>query len=144
VSHRKSPRQEAPAGSAQRSLHRRTLLREVILWALNRQPLWTANEGTIPNLVEQLGAYLSHRYTFEIVLVDDGSPDDSALTCKQLAERYPFVKAVCLARTFGEHNAVMAGLNHASGDAVVIMDDDLAESASRSSLPGWGSLDLQM
>lgn len=82
-------------------------------------------KDTVPNLVEQLSEYLSQLYTFEIVLVDDGSPDDSAIVCKELATRYPFVKAVCLARNFGEHNAVLAGLNHSIGDAVVIMDDDL-------------------
>lgn len=81
--------------------------------------------ATVPDLVKQLGDYLSQRYSFEIVLVDDGSPDDSGVVCKQLAAQHSFVKAVCLARNFGEHNAVMAGLNHASGDAVVIMDDDL-------------------
>jgi glycosyltransferase involved in cell wall biosynthesis len=87
-------------------------------------PVYRGGE-TVPHLVAQLGDYLSTRYSFEIVLVDDGSPDDSAEVCKRLAEQFPFVKAVCLARNFGEHNAVMAGLNHAQGDAVVIMDDDL-------------------
>lgn len=87
-------------------------------------PVYRGGE-TVPHLVAQLGEYLSTRYSFEIVLVDDGSPDNSAEVCKQLATEHPFVTAVCLARNFGEHNAVMAGLNHARGEAVVIMDDDL-------------------
>lgn len=87
-------------------------------------PVYRGGE-TVSHLVAQLSQYLSSRYSFEIVLVDDGSPDNSAEVCKYLATEYPFVTAVCLARNFGEHNAVMAGLNHARGDAVVIMDDDL-------------------
>jgi polyisoprenyl-phosphate glycosyltransferase len=87
-------------------------------------PVYCGRE-TVPNLVAQLGDYLAQHYAFEIVLVDDGSPDDSAAVCKQLAAQYSFIKAVCLARNFGEHNAVMAGLNQAVGDVVVIMDDDL-------------------
>lgn len=87
-------------------------------------PVYCGRE-TVPDLVKQLGDYLGQHYSFEIVLVDDGSPDDSGVVCKQLAAQHSFVKAVCLARNFGEHNAVMAGLNHTSGDAVVIMDDDL-------------------
>lgn len=60
----------------------------------------------------------------EIVLVNDGSPDHSGVVCRQLAADRPHVRFVDLARNFGEHNAVMAGLNHCTGDAVVILDDD--------------------
>lgn len=60
----------------------------------------------------------------EIVLVNDGSPDHSGAVCRQLAAERPHVRFVDLARNFGEHNAVMAGLNHCTGDAVVILDDD--------------------
>ncbi len=81
--------------------------------------------ATVPELVRRLGEELRARYDLEIVLVDDGSPDDSAEVCRGLAAAYPWVKVLCLSRNFSEHNAVMAGLNHATGDAVVIMDDDL-------------------
>src|ERR1700676_4416231 len=62
----------------------------------------------------------------EIVLVNDGSPDDSLAVCRPLVERarVPMV-LVDLSRNYGEHNAVMAGLRHTSGAHVITMDDDL-------------------
>lgn len=80
---------------------------------------------TITELVERLGEELRPSYDFEIVLVEDCSPDNSGDVMRGLAARYPWVVCVHLSRNFGEHNAVLAGLNHASGEFVVIMDDDL-------------------
>ncbi|HLZ67140.1 MAG TPA: glycosyltransferase family 2 protein, partial [Aliidongia sp.] len=62
----------------------------------------------------------------EIVLVVDGSPDDSLAVCRDLlaAARVPLT-VVDLARNFGEHNAVMAGLHQARGRHIITMDDDL-------------------
>lgn len=62
---------------------------------------------------------------FELILVNDASPDNSWAVIRELATRYPFIKGVNLRRNFGQHNATMAGLNHALGDWVVVMDDDL-------------------
>lgn len=81
--------------------------------------------ATVPELVDRLSEVLRGRYELEIVLVDDGSPDDSAIACRQVAARCPWVRVILLSRNFSEHNAVMAGLNFATGDCVVIMDDDL-------------------
>jgi undecaprenyl-phosphate 4-deoxy-4-formamido-L-arabinose transferase len=62
---------------------------------------------------------------FEIVLVNDGSLDESERTCRTLSEKHPeTVGFVQLARNFGEHNAVMAGLHHARGAHVAVLDDD--------------------
>lgn len=80
--------------------------------------------ATIGPLVERLEAELLGHEQLEIVLVNDGSPDDSAAVCRKLAANRPHLRFVDLARNFGEHNAVMAGLNHSTGDAVVILDDD--------------------
>src|SRR5260370_15738635 len=62
----------------------------------------------------------------EIVLVNDGSPDDSLAICRGLVERalVPIV-LVDLSRNYGEHNAVMGGLRQARGADVITMDDDL-------------------
>jgi len=62
----------------------------------------------------------------ELVLVNDGSKDDTVAVCERLMAKATLpVKLVKLSRNFGEHNAVMAGLRHVTGDYVVTMDDDL-------------------
>ena len=63
--------------------------------------------------------------SYEIILVNDDSPDDSWLEIVRLATVYVSVKGVSLSRNFGQHNATMAGLREARGRFVVVMDDDL-------------------
>src|SRR5438874_895000 len=63
--------------------------------------------------------------SFEIVLVNDGSEDDSETVCAQLAEKFPQnVTFVHLSRNFGEHSAVLAGFTRARGRYVAVLDDD--------------------
>jgi glycosyltransferase involved in cell wall biosynthesis len=63
--------------------------------------------------------------SFEIVLVNDGSQDDSEKACAQLAEKFPQqVTFVHLSRNFGEHSAVLAGFTQARGRYVAVLDDD--------------------
>jgi dolichol-phosphate mannosyltransferase len=64
-------------------------------------------------------------YEFEVILVDDGSRDDSARIIRGLADSDPDVRALELARNFGKEAAVSAGLHAAKGDAAVVMDADL-------------------
>jgi len=80
--------------------------------------------SSIEPLVERLHEELKAHYELETVLVNDYSPDNSAEVCAALAERHGWVRFIHLARNFGEHNAVMAGLNYCTGDCAVIMDDD--------------------
>lgn len=83
------------------------------------------SEQTIGNLCRALITLLSRDYALEIVLVNDYSQDGSDAVCRGLqAEFSDIVVYVRLSRNFGEHNAVMAGLNHTTGDYVVTMDDD--------------------
>ncbi|HEV2265498.1 MAG TPA: glycosyltransferase family 2 protein [Stellaceae bacterium] len=80
---------------------------------------------TIEALVAALQA-LSVPGGHEIVLVNDGSPDNSLEICRGLVARTPVpITLVDLARNFGEHNAVMAGLREARGAHIITMDDDL-------------------
>jgi undecaprenyl-phosphate 4-deoxy-4-formamido-L-arabinose transferase len=78
--------------------------------------------GELVHAIEDLSIEGGH----EIVLVDDGSPDASLEICGRLVEnaRVP-ITLVSLARNYGEHNAVLTGLRHASGAHVITMDDDL-------------------
>lgn len=65
--------------------------------------------------------------SYEIVLVNDGSPDDSLEIAKQLSTSHSHVKVVDLARNFGHHRAMMIGLLHAEGDRIFLIDVDLEE-----------------
>jgi len=64
---------------------------------------------------------------FELVLVDDGSTDGSLATLDRLATTDPRVRVVCLSRNFGHQTALTAGLDHARGNAVVMLDADLQD-----------------
>ena len=64
-------------------------------------------------------------YRWEVICVNDGSTDASLAKVTTWAERVPHVKIVDLARNFGKEVAITAGLDHACGDAVVLMDSDL-------------------
>lgn len=79
--------------------------------------------GSIRRLVEQLQLELQG-YQFEIVLVNDGSPDNSHPICLSLQREFENITYISLRRNFGEFNAVMAGLNHVTGLYAVIIDDD--------------------
>lgn len=61
----------------------------------------------------------------EVVLVNDGSRDNSAEVCRKLVEQYAYVKFIDLRKNSGEHNAVMCALNYCTGDCAAIIDDDL-------------------
>jgi putative glycosyltransferase len=68
---------------------------------------------------------------YEIVLVNDGSPDDSLRIAVELHQRDPHVRVIDLSRNFGHHKALMTGLAHARGDRVFLIDCDLEED------PAW-------
>lgn len=63
----------------------------------------------------------------EIILVNDGSPDDSLARALQLRSADPRVTVLDLARNFGHHKAMITGLAHADGDLVFLIDSDLEE-----------------
>lgn len=64
---------------------------------------------------------------FELVIVDDGSPDDSGAIVRKIADADPRVSLVALSRNFGHHRAMLAGLEHSRGDLVFLIDSDLEE-----------------
>ncbi len=81
---------------------------------------------SIPELAERLGAVLpTVAQDYELVLVNDGSPDNSWQVIEQLAQKFPFVRGVDLMRNYGQHNALLAGVYSAKYEVIVTMDDDL-------------------
>jgi putative glycosyltransferase len=63
----------------------------------------------------------------EIILVDDGSPDNSLEIACKLADKDSRIVVVELSRNFGHHKAIMTGLDHATGDLIFLIDSDLEE-----------------
>jgi len=84
--------------------------------------------NSLPELISRLVLSLnSITQDFEIVLVDDRSPDNSWEIVRQLASTETRIKAIRLSRNFGQHYAITAGLDAAGGEWVVVMDCDLQD-----------------
>jgi glycosyltransferase involved in cell wall biosynthesis len=86
-------------------------------------PVYNGSQS-IGSLVEPIHTAFAS-VDFEIILVNDGSKDDSEAICAALARKFPeTVTFVNLSRNFGEHNAVLAGLSYTRGKYVAVLDDD--------------------
>jgi dolichol-phosphate mannosyltransferase len=83
-------------------------------------------EATIQEFYERVRAALEG-FNFELVIVDDGSSDRSAEELDLLAAEDPRIRVIYLSRNFGHQTALTAGLDHARGDAVVMLDADLQD-----------------
>jgi glycosyltransferase involved in cell wall biosynthesis len=80
----------------------------------------------LPLLFERVRTVMhGNNLDYEMVMVDDGSKDDSAKYLTQQAQDDECVKAIILSRNFGKEAALSAGLEHAKGDAIVVLDADL-------------------
>lgn len=82
----------------------------------------------LPELIKRLKDSLEQiTDSYEIILVDDGCPWNSWEVIEELSENNPSIKGIKLSRNFGQHYAITAGLDHAKGDWVVVMDCDLQD-----------------
>ena len=87
-------------------------------------PCYNSSES-IRHVVELTMEEMNRR-EFEFVLVNDYSSSTKTMpVLKKLAEEYPCVTVLNLAKNAGQHNAIMAGLNYAKGDILIGMDDDM-------------------
>jgi len=84
------------------------------------------NERTLSPLCARIAGALAGQ-DYEVLLVNDGSRDGSWTEIEKLAKADPRVKAIGLSRNFGQHPAIAAALDHASGDVLVLMDADLED-----------------
>lgn len=83
---------------------------------------------SLNNLYERLNKTLSSiTNNFEIIMVNDASPDNAWESIKELAKKDDRVKGINLSRNFGQHYAITAGLDYANGYWVVVMDCDLQD-----------------
>ena len=84
------------------------------------------SENTIGTVVQEIRDTVATRpgIDYEIVLVNDCSPDNVWQVIKQLAAEDSHIKGICLAKNFGQHSALMAGYGQTTGDYVISLDDD--------------------
>ena len=82
--------------------------------------------ATLPGVVAEIQEAMKNMeaYTYEIVLVNDCSPDDTFETIRRLCGENEKITGISLAKNFGQHSALMAGFHHVTGDLVVCLDDD--------------------
>lgn len=82
--------------------------------------------ATLEELVSRLEGVLKQASEdFEVLLVNDGSSDDSWGVLRQLSQTHPYIQAIDLMRNYGQHNALLCGIRAARFDVIVTMDDDL-------------------
>lgn len=112
-------------------------------------PIYRA-ENIVEELVRQIVKNVEPLTSdFEIVLVNDASPDRSWMKIREICHKDSRVKGINLSRNFGQHYAITAGLSYASGEWVVVMDCDLQDRPDEipnlyvKALEGWDSVFAQ-
>lgn len=82
-------------------------------------------EENLPVLVHRLMAIMQPYTSYEILIIDDGSSDQTRHVLRQLSQAYPVVRFLSFSRNFGHQMALRAGYDNAQGDAVICLDADL-------------------
>jgi glycosyltransferase involved in cell wall biosynthesis len=81
-------------------------------------------QGNIVPLYDLINTYVKG-YNYEVIFIDDGSSDDTLPSIKKLAEQNTSIKYLSFSRNFGHQNAIKAGIDHAIGNCIIMMDADL-------------------
>jgi undecaprenyl-phosphate 4-deoxy-4-formamido-L-arabinose transferase len=87
-------------------------------------PVYNA-ENSIHELINQINLYFQGNYSYEIILVDDYSIDNSWKILKQLKKDSQNITIIKMAKNFGQHGATLCGMKYAKGTFVITIDDDL-------------------
>lgn len=83
-------------------------------------------EKTLDPLLERLAQALPKFFdAYEVILVNDGSPDNSWDVIQKITRKYEFARGICLMRNYGQHNATLCGVRAARYELIVTMDQDL-------------------
>lgn len=84
------------------------------------------SQATLPSVIREIQETMEglRQYTYEVVLVNDCSPDDTFETIRELCRENANITGINLAKNFGQHSALMAGFHQIKGDIVVCLDDD--------------------
>lgn len=84
------------------------------------------SEATLERVVDEIRRTMEalQEYCYEIILVNDCSPDRTMQVIEDLCEKYAGITGISLVRNFGQHAALMAGFRHVTGDIVICLDDD--------------------
>ena len=86
------------------------------------------SENILENLIDKINDSLnkvSFSKKYEVILINDCSSDLSWEKIKMISSKFPNVKGINLQENYGQHNAIMAGLNECKGDVIITMDDDM-------------------
>jgi glycosyltransferase involved in cell wall biosynthesis len=91
-------------------------------------PLYNEEES-LPELIAWIDRVCNeHKFSYEVVMIDDGSKDNSWSVIQQLSAQYPAIKAIRFQRNYGKSPALYEGFKAASGNVVITMDADLQDS----------------
>lgn len=91
-------------------------------------PLYNEDES-LPELVEWIDRVMvENKFSYEIVLIDDGSTDKSWAVISELNKKFPLVKGIRFRRNYGKSAGLNVGFDHAEGDVIITMDADLQDS----------------
>ncbi len=84
------------------------------------------SKNTLPKVIEEINTTMAgmDSYRYEIILVNDSSPDDTINVIRELCAKQKNITGIDLAKNFGQHAALMAGMRQSKGDIVVCLDDD--------------------
>src|SRR4051812_8719290 len=88
-------------------------------------PIYNEHESIPPLFDKLLRVLRGIGRPFEIIAVNDGSDDDSAMRLRQLAHITPEVRVINFRRNYGQTAAMMAGIDHARGEVILPIDADL-------------------